>query len=108
MSKEAVEKAVERSGLSRAEVARRAKIPERVIYNGLSSRATNETASAIARVLQEEAGLTYAERREVFWELVTSPGQSVEDRRRYMLNYADGDPMDHLREAARNYNLPRK
>lgn len=98
---------IERTGFSEEELAKRAGVRSSSIRQALSHRTSQENAGAIAKALAEELSLSYAERRELFWELVTSPGQSVEDRRRYMKIHADGDPMEHLREAARNYRPPR-
>lgn len=99
--------AIERTGLSEKELAKRAGVRSFAVRRALFERTEQGNAGAIAKALAEELDLSYAERREIFWELVTAPGQSVEDRRRYMRTYADGDPMENFKESLKDYRPPR-
>lgn len=89
--------AIHASGLAEREIAGKARLPEARVRAALSGSVDAETAGAIARVLAEAAGLAQAGRREIFWELVSSPHDSAEDRRAYV---GSEDPLSMLRDAA--------
>ena len=86
------------AGLTQARIARRARLPEIVVWLALRERVGPEPASEIARAIAELGGYGLPVRRETFWELVNSPGESERFSR-----VSTEDPQACLKELQKNF-----
>lgn len=75
MGKPKTREAMKRAGVSQHELARIAGVRQFYVWKGLDDILDPERAGVVCRVLGELAGLTAAEKKEVFTELVHAPGR---------------------------------
>jgi hypothetical protein len=92
--------AMKRAGLNQAGLARAVGLPEIYGWKALDDILDPERAGAICRSLGELAGLTAAERKAVFSELVHMPGRE----RPLFWRVSTENPFESLLEAAENWS----
>jgi hypothetical protein len=94
--KPATQAALKKAGISHTQLGAAVGRDRFYVWRALSERLPPEKAGEMVRVLGEMAGLSTAERQEVFKELVNWPGEKDKS---FTRRISSEDPMAELREA---------